>query len=125
MLMTLPLERRTEAVCRRAIEIDGENIRYVPRDMRTEKLCYTAVQSWDYALDYVPEELKTPSMCMAAVERYGPALLFVPHHMHAADASLVRWSADALQISDIHAYQPDNDAWRLMSGALDLEPVFA
>ena len=26
MLMTLPLERRTEAVCRRAIEIDGENI---------------------------------------------------------------------------------------------------
>lgn len=71
MLMTLPLERRTEAVCRRAIEIDGENIRYVPRDMRTEKLCYTAVQSWDYALDYVPEELKTPSMCMAAVERYG------------------------------------------------------
>ncbi len=78
MLMTLPLERRTEAVCRRAVEIDGENIRYVPRDMRTEKLCYTAVQSWDYALDYVPEELKTPSMCMAAVERYGPALLFVP-----------------------------------------------
>ena len=78
MLMTLPLERRTEAVCRRAVEIDGENIRYVPRDMRTEKLCYTAVQSWDFALDYVPEELKTPSMCKAAVERYGPALLFVP-----------------------------------------------
>ena len=26
MLMTLPLERRTEAVCRRAVEIDGENI---------------------------------------------------------------------------------------------------
>ena len=78
MLMTLPLERRTEAVCRRAVEIDGENIRYVPRDMRTEKLCYTAVQSWDFALDYVPEELKTPLMCKAAVERYGPALLFVP-----------------------------------------------
>lgn len=78
MFMTLPLERRTTAVCRRAVEIDGENIRYVPRDMRTEKLCYTAVQSWDYALDYVPEELKTPSMCKAAVERYGPALLFVP-----------------------------------------------
>ena len=82
MFMTLPLERRTEAVCRRAVEIDGENIRYVPRDMRTEKLCYTAVRNWDYALDYVPEELKTPSMCMAAVERYGPALLFVP---------LIRW----------------------------------
>ena len=37
------------AVCRRAVEIDGENIRYVPRDMRTEKLCYTAVRNWDYA----------------------------------------------------------------------------
>ena len=58
-------------------------------------------------------------------QEHDEPLLFVPHHMHAADASLVRWSADALQISDIHAYQPDNDAWRLMSGALDLEPVFA
>lgn len=78
MLMTFSLERRTEAVCRRAVEIDGENIRYVPHDMRTEKLCYTAVQNWDFALDYVPEELKTPSVCKAAVKRYGPALLFVP-----------------------------------------------
>ncbi len=58
-------------------------------------------------------------------QEHDEPLLFVPHHMHAADASLVRWSADALQISDIHAYQPDNEAWRLMSGALDLEPVFA
>lgn len=81
LLMTLPLERRTEAVCRRAVEIDGENIRYVPRNMRTAKLCYTAVQSWDFALDYVPEELKTPRMCRAAVEHYGPALLFVPQEL--------------------------------------------
>lgn len=58
-------------------------------------------------------------------QEHDEPLLFVPHHMHAADASLVRWSADALQISDIHAYQPDNEAWRLMSGALGLEPVFA
>lgn len=52
-------------------------------------------------------------------------LIFVPHPMHEADASLVRWGADALQVSDLHAYQPDNDAWRLMSATLDLEPVFA
>lgn len=84
MLMTLSLERRTEAVCRRAVEIAGENIRYVPRDMRTEKMCYTAVRSWDYALDYVPEKLKTPRMCRAAVEHYGPALLFVPQEHRTA-----------------------------------------
>ena len=42
-VVALSLERRTEAVCRRAVEIDGENIRYVPRDMRTEKLCYTCL----------------------------------------------------------------------------------
>ncbi len=81
MLMTMPLERRTEAVCRRSVEIAGENIRYVPRNMRTEKMCYTAVRSWDYALDYVPETLKTPRMCRAAVEHYGPALLFVPQEL--------------------------------------------
>ena len=52
-------------------------------------------------------------------------LIFVPHPMHEADASLVRWAADALQVSDLHSYQPDNDAWRLMSATLDLEPVFA
>ena len=52
-------------------------------------------------------------------------LIFVPHPMHEADASLVRWGADALQVTDLHAYQPDNDAWRLMSATLDLEPVFA
>jgi hypothetical protein len=58
-------------------------------------------------------------------QEHDEPLLFVPHHLHEADASLVRWGADALQVSDIHAYQPDNEAWRLMSGALDLEPVFA
>lgn len=58
-------------------------------------------------------------------QEHDEPLLFVPHHLHPADASLVRWGADALQVGDIHAYQPDNEAWRLMSGALDLEPVFA
>lgn len=52
-------------------------------------------------------------------------LLFVPHHMHEGDASLVRWGADALQVNDIHEYQPDVAALRLMSATLDLEPVFA
>jgi len=52
-------------------------------------------------------------------------LIFVPHPLHGADASLVRWGADALQVSDLHAYQGDSDAWRLMSATLDLEPVFA
>ncbi len=58
-------------------------------------------------------------------QEHDEPLLFVPHHLHPGDSSLVRWGVDALQVSDIHAYQPDNEAWRLMSGALDLEPVFA
>lgn len=58
-------------------------------------------------------------------QEHDEPLLFVPHHMHEGDASLVRWGADALQVNDIHEYQPDVAALRLMSATLDLEPVFA
>jgi hypothetical protein len=52
-------------------------------------------------------------------------LLFVPHHLHEADAALVRCAADALDVSDVHEYQPDNPQHRLLSAALTLEPVYA
>ena len=58
-------------------------------------------------------------------QEHDEPLLFVPHHMHEGDASLVRWGADALQVNDIHEYQTDMAAARLMSATLDLEPVFA
>ena len=52
-------------------------------------------------------------------------LLFAPHYMHPQDASLVRFGADALDVSDKHEFQPDGASHRLLSATLELEPVFA
>ena len=52
-------------------------------------------------------------------------LLFAPHYMHPQDASLVRFGADALDVSDKHEFQPDGAGHRLLSATLELEPVFA
>ncbi|MFV0679427.1 discoidin domain-containing protein, partial [Ottowia sp.] len=52
-------------------------------------------------------------------------LIFVPHHLHPQDASLVRYAADALEVSDVHAYQPDDAGQRLLSAQLALDPVYA
>ena len=52
-------------------------------------------------------------------------LLFAPHYMHPQDASLVRFGADALDVSDRHEFQPDGAGHRVLSATLELEPVFA
>ncbi|QIL81790.1 hypothetical protein G7047_19110 [Diaphorobacter sp. HDW4A] len=52
-------------------------------------------------------------------------LLFVPHWLHPVDASLVRFAADALDVSDEHEFQPDAAEHRLLSASLELEPVYA
>lgn len=52
-------------------------------------------------------------------------LIFAPHHAHAHDAALVRLSADALEITDLHEYQPDDASDRLLSATLALDPVYA
>lgn len=52
-------------------------------------------------------------------------MIFAPHYLHTQDASLVRFGADALDVSDKHEFQPDGASHRLLSAALELEPVFA
>lgn len=58
-------------------------------------------------------------------QQHDEPLVFVPHHLHPADAALVRCAADALDVSDVHEYQPDNSAHRLLSATLEMEPVYA
>ena len=52
-------------------------------------------------------------------------LLFVPHVRHPQDAALVRLAGDALDVSDVHEYQPDDAGQRMLSATLELEPVYA
>jgi hypothetical protein len=52
-------------------------------------------------------------------------LLFAPHYLNTQDSSLVRFGADALDVNDKHQYQPNAAGQRVLSAALELEPVFA
>ncbi len=58
-------------------------------------------------------------------QQHDEPIVFVPHHLHEADAALVRCAADALDVSDIHEYQPNDSAHRLLSATLEMEPVYA
>lgn len=58
-------------------------------------------------------------------QQHDEPIVLVPHHLHTADATLVRCAADALEVSDIHEYQPNDSAHRLLSATLELEPVYA
>ncbi len=98
MFITLPQERRTEEVCRRAIELSVYNFRHVPEALRTEELCRRVVREWGGALSLVPEPLLTGQMCMEAVRNHGWALDYVPRKFCTPEicAAAVRNDAGAL-----------------------------
>lgn len=98
MFLTLPLERRTEAVCRHAVELSVYNFRHVPETMRTKELCLRVVRDWGGALPLVPESLVTEKLCMEAVKNHGWALDYVPDVLRTPEicAAAVRDDAGAL-----------------------------
>lgn len=57
-------------------------------------------------------------------QQHDEPLIFVPHYQHSKDAALVRCTPQALEVSDVFDYQPDNAQRRLLSASLDLEPVY-
>jgi dienelactone hydrolase len=52
-------------------------------------------------------------------------LVLVPHVLHPEDAALVRIDSDALNVSDLFDYQPNDAANRNLSLTLPLAPVFS
>ena len=52
-------------------------------------------------------------------------LILVPHHLHPQDASLVRYEAEALEVTDTNEYQGNDRQHRYLSATLELEPVYA
>ena len=104
LLRTLPLERRTKAVCSHAVQMSGANIRFVPRELLSRSLCLRAIRDWAFAFDYVPEELKTASMCREAVRHYGSALNFVPDKYRTASLCMLAVRHDPWALT----FVPDN-----------------
>lgn len=58
-------------------------------------------------------------------QRNDEPLVLIPHHLHPADAALVAARPEALEIDDLHEYQPNDAAHRLLSATLTLDAVLA
>ena len=61
----------------KAVERNGDALKYVPAEARTEAVALKAVESDGYALQYVPAEACTEAVALKAVERNGYALRYV------------------------------------------------
>jgi len=95
----VPSRFKTVELCKKAIELDGGLIEYVPKELmtelyvdavkngglksipeenRTERLCSLAVEADALQFEFVPEDLKSYSMCIKAVEKDANNLKIVP-----------------------------------------------
>lgn len=90
---------------------DGWSLEWSPGAGNASRLTEVDVQALVALLDHA--------------QQAGEPLIFVPHHGHPQDAALVRFAEDALAVTDLHAWQPDAAAARIMSATLALDPVFA
>jgi len=80
MLLYVPKELKTDAVCRAAVEDTGF-LGDVPQARKTEELCLIAAQIDGDALRYVPKRLMTEAICIAAVKQDADALELVPKNL--------------------------------------------
>ena len=90
---------------------DGWSLSWSPGDVMSSRLLEADVEQLVALIDWA-QEVDEP-------------LVFVPHYLHPQDAALVRVAADALDVGDVHEYQPDSGQWRRLTATLELEPVFA
>lgn len=90
---------------------DGWSLGWSPDDWTASRLLQTDLQGLLPLLDWAQQQ--------------DEPLIFVPHHLHPEDAALVRFEADALEITDTNEYQPNDKGQRFLSATLELEPVYA
>lgn len=90
---------------------DGWSLAWQPDDTQASRLLDSDVAALVTLADWA--------------QAHDEPLLFVPHVRHPQDAALVRLGQDALELSDLHEYQPDDASQRLLSATLELEPVYA
>jgi hypothetical protein len=90
---------------------DGWSVGWQPGDAQGSRLLAADVARLIALLDYA--------------QQHDEPLLFVPHYQHPEDAALVRFAAEALEVTDMHQWQHDDAGARIQSAQLELDPVYA
>jgi hypothetical protein len=60
-----------------------------------------------------------------ACQEASEPLIFVPHYLHPGEAALVDIDFDSVDMSDVHEWQPDNDAHRSIAMTIPFAGVIA
>jgi hypothetical protein len=99
-LRYVPVEMRTEAVCRAAVE-NSANLDDVPEKLITEALCFTAVRKEGTALNGIPRKLKTEELCIAAVSQNPIAHRCIPEKLRTEAVYLIVVQKKGDELSEI------------------------
>lgn len=78
VLVCIPEEKLTHAICMRAVGYSASLLEYVPEKFRDYELYLACVNKDGEKLEFVPKELITEEMCWAAVKNAGKSLQWVP-----------------------------------------------
>lgn len=68
-LLCIPLNLRTEEICKLSVAFDGINLKFVAPNLKTEQLCLIAVKNSKDAIKYVPNDVLTKEMCEIAIKK--------------------------------------------------------
>lgn len=76
--------------------------------------------------DWLTEAAAAEILALAHhVSAHDEPIIFMPHRLHPADAALVTIDTESIDIQDRLQYQPDDAGRRMLSAALQLNPVLA
>jgi len=77
----LPPQLRDYFTCLRAIEVDGNQLQYVPRIHIDYDMCIRAIDQCGLAIRYVPEEMINFGMICIALSRDPSVREIIPEHV--------------------------------------------
>lgn len=100
---------KTEALCRRAVELKGSTLQYITdyifdekNHVDAESICFAAVRTTGTAIQFVPKEKRSEHLCLTAVKRNASALQYVPDD--------VLSSSFLDMVVDIYQDRPSNES---------------
>jgi hypothetical protein len=77
VLGKIPMDRRTEEICRAAVTSCGANLADVPKGLITAELCRIALANHGNAIHWVPAQFINEDLCRIAVSSQGNALYHI------------------------------------------------